>query len=251
MPSRCRRQSPKRDGRQNGRGCSCGQSAWPGAERLGPSPGLSASSTPQSLRAAGSVTTIRRSSLFVLWYELGYNTNNSLFLLVYWRRGRDSNPRWAFDPYSLSRGAPSAARPPLLDSPPSWTGGAVEWRPAHGGCVDRAGFNGTGQRIRYCQWSPPASDCAESGTIPGFDSEYDEPDGLDLAVTSMPPACQLSVQGQLPPVSPVVVSMSTLGSEVPSAPTDGPHPSGSVETELDMTSTSKSGLGGSGNHEWI
>ena len=30
-----------------------------------------------------------------------------------WRRGRDSNPRWAFDPYSLSRGAPSAARPPL------------------------------------------------------------------------------------------------------------------------------------------
>ena len=76
-----------------------------------------------------------------------------------------------------------------------------------------------------------------------FDSGYDEPDGLDLAVTSMPPACQLSVQGQLPPVSPVVVSMSTLESEVPSAPTDGPHPSGSVETELDRASTSKSGLG--------
>ncbi len=30
-----------------------------------------------------------------------------------WRRGRDSNPRWAFNPYSLSRGAPSATRPPL------------------------------------------------------------------------------------------------------------------------------------------
>ncbi len=30
-----------------------------------------------------------------------------------WRRERDSNPRWAFDPYSLSRGAPSATRPPL------------------------------------------------------------------------------------------------------------------------------------------
>ncbi len=30
-----------------------------------------------------------------------------------WRRERDSNPRWAFDPYSLSRGAPSASRPPL------------------------------------------------------------------------------------------------------------------------------------------
>jgi hypothetical protein len=32
-----------------------------------------------------------------------------------WRRGRDSNPRWAFNPYSLSRGAPSATRPPLRD----------------------------------------------------------------------------------------------------------------------------------------
>jgi hypothetical protein len=34
-------------------------------------------------------------------------------LLTYWRRGRDSNPRWAFDPYTLSRGAPSTTRPPL------------------------------------------------------------------------------------------------------------------------------------------
>ena len=31
---------------------------------------------------------------------------------VNWRRGRDSNPRWV-SPYSLSRGAPSATRPPL------------------------------------------------------------------------------------------------------------------------------------------
>ncbi len=35
-----------------------------------------------------------------------------LFLII-WRRERDSNPRWAFNPYSLSRGAPSAARPSL------------------------------------------------------------------------------------------------------------------------------------------
>jgi hypothetical protein len=34
---------------------------------------------------------------------------------IYWRRERDSNPRWAFNPYSLSRGAPSATRPPLRD----------------------------------------------------------------------------------------------------------------------------------------
>jgi hypothetical protein len=30
-----------------------------------------------------------------------------------WRRGRDSNPREAFDLYALSRGAPSTTRPPL------------------------------------------------------------------------------------------------------------------------------------------
>ena len=30
-----------------------------------------------------------------------------------WRRGWDSNPREAFDLYSLSRGAPSTTRPPL------------------------------------------------------------------------------------------------------------------------------------------
>jgi hypothetical protein len=31
----------------------------------------------------------------------------------YWRRERDSNPRRAFDPYTLSRGAPSTTRPSL------------------------------------------------------------------------------------------------------------------------------------------
>jgi hypothetical protein len=34
-----------------------------------------------------------------------------------WRRGRDSNPRRAFDPYALSRGAPSTTRPPLRIRP--------------------------------------------------------------------------------------------------------------------------------------
>jgi hypothetical protein len=32
---------------------------------------------------------------------------------LFWRRERDSNPRRAFDPYTLSRGAPSTARPSL------------------------------------------------------------------------------------------------------------------------------------------
>jgi hypothetical protein len=31
----------------------------------------------------------------------------------FWRRERDSNPRRAFDPYTLSRGAPSTTRPSL------------------------------------------------------------------------------------------------------------------------------------------
>ena len=52
---------------------------------------------------------------FTLRYELWYDLCNSLFLMDKWRRGRDSNPRWAFNPYSLSRGAPSATRPPLRD----------------------------------------------------------------------------------------------------------------------------------------
>ena len=34
-----------------------------------------------------------------------------------WRRVRDSNPRWAFDPYTLSRGAPSTTRPTLRRLP--------------------------------------------------------------------------------------------------------------------------------------
>ncbi len=38
-------------------------------------------------------------------------------LLAKWRRERDSNPRWAFDPYTLSRGAPSTTRPSLRGRP--------------------------------------------------------------------------------------------------------------------------------------
>ena len=34
-----------------------------------------------------------------------------------WRREWDSNPRWALDPYTLSRRAPSTARPSLLVRP--------------------------------------------------------------------------------------------------------------------------------------
>jgi integrase len=37
-------------------------------------------------------------------------------LRLNWRRERDSNPRWAFDPYTLSRGAPSTTRPSLRRS---------------------------------------------------------------------------------------------------------------------------------------
>jgi hypothetical protein len=37
-------------------------------------------------------------------------------LFFVWRRGRDSNPRYAFGVYTLSRRAPSTARPPLRRS---------------------------------------------------------------------------------------------------------------------------------------
>ncbi len=37
----------------------------------------------------------------------------SLCLTCVWRRGRDSNPRWAFDPRPLSKRVPSATRSPL------------------------------------------------------------------------------------------------------------------------------------------
>ena len=54
------------------------------------------------------------------WEVSGYNTIPGAgtricyrFLWQKWRRGRDSNPRWGISPYSLSRGAPSATRPPL------------------------------------------------------------------------------------------------------------------------------------------
>ena len=44
-----------------------------------------------------------------------------------WRRGRDSNPRWAINPYTLSRRAPSAARTPLRGV----DGGGVPATPRH------------------------------------------------------------------------------------------------------------------------
>lgn len=52
--------------------------------------------------------------------ELRPRRNNDLiinYFLGVWRRGRDSNPREPFEPYSLSRGAPSTTRPPLQEPP--------------------------------------------------------------------------------------------------------------------------------------
>ncbi len=45
---------------------------------------------------------------------MGFTTSWYCECLLVWRRGRDSNPRDAFDAYPLSRRAPSAARTPLL-----------------------------------------------------------------------------------------------------------------------------------------
>ena len=53
-----------------------------------------------------------RISLQFLYERLKRPCGNRLKYLI-WRRERDSNPRRAFDPYTLSRGAPSTTRPSL------------------------------------------------------------------------------------------------------------------------------------------
>ena len=52
-----------------------------------------------------------------------------------WRSGRDSNPRYAFDVYSLSRRAPSTTRPPLRMH---WSGVASRAGAAGQGCPSRS-----------------------------------------------------------------------------------------------------------------
>src|SRR5690606_14938204 len=59
--------------------------------------------------------------------RLRSSTLRSHPLFEEWRRERDSNPRWAFGPYTLSRGAPSTTRPSLRRLNPfvrtaEWTG---------------------------------------------------------------------------------------------------------------------------------
>jgi hypothetical protein len=85
--------------------------------------------TQNSLRA---VLTLRASpvtrlgakcSLSRIWSNLRFSTiffnvliknaSTREALLIKWRRRRDSNPRYAINVYSLSRGAPSATRPLL------------------------------------------------------------------------------------------------------------------------------------------
>ena len=53
----------------------------------------------------------------VVGSDCGYCFRKWLRLDNSWRRERDSNPRWGISPYSLSRGAPSAARPSLRSGP--------------------------------------------------------------------------------------------------------------------------------------
>ena len=54
----------------------------------------------------------RLSSFSLLWYKLWYESFNLLFLLSYWRRGRDSNPGRRY-PRWFSRPVLSTAQPPL------------------------------------------------------------------------------------------------------------------------------------------
>ena len=49
----------------------------------------------------------------ILWYELWYDSYKPLFLLIYWRRGRDSNPRYPCKAHTISSRAQSATLSPL------------------------------------------------------------------------------------------------------------------------------------------
>ena len=54
------------------------------------------------------------------WFVARYSIQLS-YGRIAWRRERDSNPRWDFVPYSLSRGAPSTTRPSLRSVEPKYT----------------------------------------------------------------------------------------------------------------------------------
>lgn len=51
----------------------------------------------------------------------GLRHRNPAVLFADWRRGRDLNPGYPYEVYSLSRGAPSAARPPLHTACPAYS----------------------------------------------------------------------------------------------------------------------------------
>ena len=78
--------------------------------------------TPESIKAYGlrkPLTQLARPERFELptfWFVARHSIQLSygrVFSEIHWRRERDSNPRRAFDPYTLSRGAPSTTRPSL------------------------------------------------------------------------------------------------------------------------------------------
>ena len=63
----------------------------------------------------GTSTTLllRERTLLVLISHLSYKKNPHRYVRIKWRTGRDSNSRWALDPNTLSRRAPSTTRPPV------------------------------------------------------------------------------------------------------------------------------------------
>jgi site-specific DNA recombinase len=63
------------------------------------------------VRIMGSKSRLLQDALRRFRREIGVNSVPTQGLK--WRRGWDSNPREPFEPYSLSRGAPSTTRPPL------------------------------------------------------------------------------------------------------------------------------------------
>jgi hypothetical protein len=88
-----------------------------------------------------------------------------------WRRERDSNPRRAFDPYTLSRGAPSTTRPSL---PRSRVGSAARRPPSYlKGC--RGGKTSSVARMgRQPEWTGSASSTASAGSSAPASTSWDD-----------------------------------------------------------------------------
>ena len=88
--------------------------------------------------------------------RLAWKGAHGVVELIKWRRGRDSNPRYAFGVHTLSRRAPSTARTPLPQGAKTNLG---SWRAQRGQTSRHIGTLGPHRQGRYTShpWPTPIS----------------------------------------------------------------------------------------------